>query len=617
MKRRTIFITTMFTLVLMGLASGYARAEENRLTASVDARRIGENDRVTLQISVEGPDSGDAQPTGEVTSGDFRLISGPHVSTQFQLINGRASSSKTFSYVFYPLKTGQLKLPPVQVKVGGTVHTTMAVEVEVVSGSVRPPTPRRRDPFESLFEDRRERTAEPEQDIGKDVFVRLEVDRQRVYVGESTEADLVLYYRPTLPIVGTELEQEGKFRGIGHESVDLAKVGHNLTETRQVDGVQYYAQPLARWVLLPSRPGEFTLEPWILKIGVRVTSRSFFSFGRQQVVLRKTDPVRFTVLDFPSSGRPTDFSGLCGQFRLKAGLDKQTALVGEAITYSLTLSGTGNLRGLAEPAMPEVPDCKVYSPTVKDSIRLENGRYDGSRTWEYVLVPLGSGTLTVPARSLSVFDPVTRTYRQITTEPLNIQVSPGQEETAGLASGRTAAIPLSLKGRDIRFIRITPQLVLHRGQRIYESAWYVGTAVALLILSLGVLFFQERRQRLRQDEQAWARSRAGRRARRRLRQILAIARKGTPGEVFPSLGELWQGYLADRFAVRRIELTGIRLRQHLTDAGVAKETAEEVMKILTQCESHRYAPGQPAPVDATALVEQSRQLLRKLEETAL
>ncbi|MBN2429979.1 MAG: protein BatD [Acidobacteria bacterium] len=606
----------MLISVFLGGGISFVRADENRITAAVDARRIGENDRVTLQITVEGPDTGDAQPIGEIASGDFRLISGPHVSTQFQLINGRASSSKTFSYVFFPLKKGNLKLPPVQIKVGDTVHTTTPVEVDVVSGTVRPQTPGRRDPFESLFNDRRERPDEPEREIGNDVFVRLELDRERLFTGESTEADLMLYYRASLPVVGTELEQEGKFRGIGHESIDLSKLGRNLVETRTVGDEPYYAQPLARWVLLPSRPGEFTLEPWILRIAIRVPARSFFSFGRQQVILRRTDPVKLTVLDFPAAGRPEDFSGLCGQFQLKAGLDKQAAKVGEAVTYSLTLAGRGNLRGLAEPEMPQIDECKVYSPTVNDSIRLDDGHYRGSRTWEYVLVPLQSGQITVPERSLAVFDPRAGTYRRLTTDRLTIQVSPGDSETTDHSPSRPTALPLSLKGRDIRFIRTTPELVLHNERRIYESAWYIGAAGSVLILSLGILFFQERRQRLRQDERAWACSRAGIRARRMLRRAVGNARKGASGEFFQQLGELWGAYLEDRFGVRRIEMTGTRLRQHLTEKGVAEETTEALMKILTLCESHRYAPEQPEAVDPAALVERCRQLLQKLEETA-
>jgi len=595
-----------------------AFSDDTRVSATVDTGRIGENDQITLHITIEGPDSSSAQAVEVASSNDFRLISGPNVSTQFRMVNGRTSTSKTLSYVFFPMKKGTLTLPVVKIKVGGEIQATQPVEVEVVEGSVKKSRPSRRrssrDPFESLFDDRRSSSSTKDVDVGDDVFVRMELSKSQVYIGETTELSLLLFYRPNIPITGCEKEEEGKFIGVGYENIDLSAQGKNLLEQRHEKARLYYVQPLAKWVLFPTRHGAFTIEPWILKIGIRSQSRSFFSFGRQQVILRKTNSLTLNVKDFPLQDRPADFSGLCGRFNLSAKVDKTDIQAGDAVTYTLTLQGTGNLRSLGDFALPEIPHCKVYTPKVKDNIRLDGGNYKGSRIWEFVLVPLGKGRLRIPPVHLEYFNSKNSRYHRLQTKALDIDVAPGETGNGLVTPVLTTGLPLELKGKDIRYIHIGSAPAKQKEARIYRQTWFIAALVILPLFALGLILLDERQRRRKMDARNWARSRAAVKAKKALKKCSRLGRKGFSDPFFQALYELFQSYLKDRFALNRIELTGTRLRQQLSDSGVEIADIDELIGLLNLCGSFRYAPSDLGESDPQKIIEKTRLLLVRLEE---
>src|SRR5262249_21351907 len=92
---------------LLFLAAAAARAQDVQVTASVEAETVGVNDTVLLTITVSGRDSGEATPPPRLPRfHGLQVAAGPSVSTQFQWINGRSSSSKSFTYSLIPEKEG-------------------------------------------------------------------------------------------------------------------------------------------------------------------------------------------------------------------------------------------------------------------------------------------------------------------------------------------------------------------------------------------------------------------------------------------------------------------------------------------------------------------------------
>ena len=596
-------------MVVLTMMSGLAREVEGKVRATASADRIGLENTVTLEITIDGSDAADAEIVEKPTSSNFRLIGGPNVSTQFRFVNGSASFTKVFAFSFMPLKTGRLELPSVKIRRGGQVSKTDPVQVEVVAGSVTPTRPG--SPFGTLDPFDSDADAGAPVDPGDDLLLRLESPVHTVYVGQPVPLDLVLYHR--VRIGGADLEKEGKFEGFWVETVELDPRDPSRVSRRDHDGRQYNTQVLRRWVLFPLRTGRFEVDPWILRILVETPTRSFFEMTRRQVVLRRTNTVAISVADFPSAGRPAAFTGLCGRYEIQAGLDKSAVATGEAATVRLTVRGEGNLRSIPEQKLMEIPGCKIYAPKVQDSIRLEGGTLRGNRTWEFVVIPLEAGAFELAVPELSYFDPESRSFRSVTPPAMRLNATGERITGAGAGTSGGFTKPIEMKGRDIRHIHTGPELEQLPSGRLYRRPWFLAMLGVLILVTLGAVAIDERRRYLQRDQRSWARSRAAVQARRDLRACSALGRKGLSAELFTRIYRLLQNYLRARFGVNSLELTGIRLRQILEVHQVGETATAELLDILQQCEHHRYAPAVAVSFLPEELLVRVERLLRVME----
>lgn len=578
----------LISLVVLNVMGGLVRGEGGKIRATASANRIGLENTVTLEITIEGADAAGAEIVEKPSVPEFRLVGGPNVSTQFRFVNGSASFTKVIAFSFMPLKTGHLELPSVKIRLAGQVSRTDPIPVEVVVGSVSPSSSGTRSPFGTLDPFDSDTEAGTPADPGDNLLLRLESPVHTVCVGQPIPLDLVLYYR--VRIGGADLEKEGKFEGFWVETDALDPRDTNRVGRREHDGRVYNTQVLRRWVLFPLRPGRFDVDPWILRILVEMPTQSFFGMTRRQVVLRRTNSITIDVSDFPSAGRPAAFNGLCGRYEIQAGLDKSAVATGEAATVRLTMQGEGNLRSIPEQRLTEIPGCKIYAPKVQDNIRLEGGTLRGSRTWEFVVIPLESGVFKLSVPELSFFDPGSRTFRSVTPPAMRLNAT--GERVAGTGVGNIGGftMPIEMKGRDIRHIHSGPELEQTPPGRLYRRPWFVAIFGVLVLVTLGAVGIDERRRYLQRDRRSWARSRAAVQARRDLRACSVLGRKGHSAELFALVYRLLQNYLQARFGVNSLELTGARLRQVLSTHQVDETATADLLDILQQCERYRYAP---------------------------
>ena len=105
--------------------------------------------------------------------------------------------------------------------------------------------------------------------------------------------------------------------------------------------------------------------------------------------------------------------------------------VGEPITWTLELAGTGNwpdVHGL--PAREVSKDFKVLQPQAKRT-PAEGRLFDATLTEDVVLIPTKPGTYTLGPVTYSYFDPRTGAYRTLQTEPTTITITPPGTTEAG------------------------------------------------------------------------------------------------------------------------------------------------------------------------------------------
>src|SRR5262249_57567617 len=124
-----------------------------------------------------------------------------------------------------------------------------------------------------------------------------------------------------------------------------------------------------------------------------------------------------------AEGQPAGFdTASVGKLTLATRADRTKVAVGEAVTLTVEIRGTGNIRNVRPPALPALAGWKSYEPKV--NVSLDAGEaISGVKTVEILLLPEHPGTTILPALELATFDPETKTYVVAHSEPLRLDVT--------------------------------------------------------------------------------------------------------------------------------------------------------------------------------------------------
>jgi hypothetical protein len=142
----------------------------------------------------------------------------------------------------------------------------------------------------------------------------------------------------------------------------------------------------------------------------------------EQVSVTSEQPI-MDVKPLPA-GAPAAFRGAVGDFKLTSKVVPEKAAIGEPVTWTLELSGTGNwpdISGL--PARDVSNDFQVVQPKAKRT-PAEGKLFDVTLSEDVVLVPTKPGTYTLGPIKFSFFNPKTGAYETKTTEAKTITITP-------------------------------------------------------------------------------------------------------------------------------------------------------------------------------------------------
>ena len=144
---------------------------------------------------------------------------------------------------------------------------------------------------------------------------------------------------------------------------------------------------------------------------------------RMEQVSVTSDQPAVEVKPLPA-GAPAGFGGAVGQFRFTSKVVPEKAAVGEPVTWTLELNGTGNWPDIVGlPARGVSNDFKVVQPKARRT-PAEGKLFDATLTEDVVLVPSKPGTYTLGPVTLTYFDPQSGTYRTVTTPKTALVIAP-------------------------------------------------------------------------------------------------------------------------------------------------------------------------------------------------
>ncbi len=538
---------------------------------------------------------------------DFSVVWGPQKgsSTSIQIVNGKTtrSAQTSYTYILQAKKTGTFTLQPAVATVKGTQIRSRSATVQVVDGGSQQGGSAQQNSSQGSGQQAQQGQQAGAQAGGQasassnaDVFMRLSLSRSSVVVGEPVTATLKIYHRSNL--VGFENAKFPSFKGFWSQEVESPS---NIEFQReQVDGTMYNAAVLRRWVLIPQKAGEQSIEPAEIVCLVNVQRRrsgsgSIFDefFGSDYVTTRQRVTTRGATLHVQSlpAGAPASFGGGVGEFTVQARLSKDSLKTHDAASLFVTVSGKGNIALLEAPKLNFPPDFEAYD--VKTTVNTDRSGTSGSKTFEYPFIPRSPGDFTIGPLNYSYYDVRQRRYETAQTPALELKVA--RSTSSGVASadpGSTLVVDrqgVRNLGEDIRFIRSKTHLSGNKGFLVYSPLWW-GTLLALLLAGALCWLGMRKAAARRADVSGTRKRKATRMALKRLSTAREFLGKNLYTAFYEELHRSLVGFVGDKLSMDMAEQSKENITAGLIARGVPEETAGGFAALLEACELARYSP---------------------------
>lgn len=582
------FVKKYFVLIFI-LLNQISNAAGIKFTASVSKNPVAVGEQIAVTYSIENADVRGIKPP---TFNGFTFLQGPQQSSNMTVINGRMSSSMSFTYFIQATKEGKFSLAPASATTnqGNIESNEIVIEVK---GTL----PKQQN------NQSQQQGGGTKSDLSKDIFLKVYVDKTNVYEGEQITATYKLYYR--VNIVNYQFDKLPSLNGFWSQNFDLPQ---RAASQENINGIVYNVAELKRVALFPQQNGTLTIDPIKMKLTAQIRAKKkksnnpldnffndpffddpFFSPVENVPVEISSGAVSVFVKPLPAN-KPASFTGAVGRFKMNATTDKTTLSTDDAITYKVTISGTGNINLFDNPVVSMSPDFEVYDPKIVENIPQEANPIGGNKTFEYLIIPRVAGDYKIPALEFSYFDLDKKDYVTLKSSEYNLNIKQGKNQNNATVNG-VKKEDLKLLNQDIRFIKTDAvDFKKSNTDNFFGSFWFWLLTVTPFLFSLGILIYVKRNKLLSSDKKALGFKQANRLARKRLMAAEKLMKqkneKGFYDEVMRSL----HGYVNNKLQIQTADLSKENIIEAFNQKNISEELTTTFIHTLDNCEMALYAP---------------------------
>ena len=590
-----ISLTALFVLAIFSASAAEKVTFEANSPLMV---AVGEAFRVEFTLNAEPDADSFKAPSFE----GFDVIAGPSVSTgsSIQYINGSISKSFSYgiTYVLLPQAAGNVTIGAAEAKVDGTAYRTKPLPIEIVNEG---DAPRARQQPQGRTGGSGDAQASAQGQVAKDdILLRAVVSRSSVYKNEPLHVAFKLYTR--VPYVNIVPESAPSFNGFW--SQDLTDPNSARVGRETYNGKVYETRVLYDYLLYPQQVGSLTIDPVDMTVVAQVVVQSrnadpFFGGGREVFnVPRKVQSQRATVTVKPlPSGAPSSFSGAVGRFTMDTQLPSERIAANSGATFTVKISGTGNLTFVQAPKLPLPTSFEQYNVKTTESINTSATGISGYRQFEYPFIARAEGTYDIEPIEFTYFDPQRVQYVTLRSKPLTLEITPdarGGGDAVVMQGRGMSKEEVKMLGQDIRFIKLGgAQLRSERVPFIFSAAYWI---LLLGVLALFTMIYVALRKQIRESQNvALVRGkRANKVAVQRFRAAKRYMEEQNRHAFYEEMLRALWGYMSDKFNIPVANLTKENVREELHKRGVSSEDSQRFTDIIAQCDEAQYSPVETA-----------------------
>lgn len=527
-----------YCLLAILLFTTVARCQDVTVAAVITPKHIQINERARLDLKMSGKTL-----MGHIGLPTFNFL--PNFlaiplsnKTIPQLIDDKVTVEMNWSYELIPQKIGKIELSDVKFSYQNT--NFFANPGTIIVGAV--------DTYRDVS-------------TGGIHKIQAEVSNKKPYIYEPIEYKFRYLYTTILPTLESPIKTLPTMKDF---MVDES-VG-KLVSSGKVDGFHYEESLL---MIYPEKEGRIVIPPAELKLPIQ---------GNPKIL--KTDMIAINVQQFPTIGKPSNFDGTVGDYKITAQIDRSRLEVRDALTMTIKFIGKGNHRTIKPPIISDIDGFRVDPPVLIQEKR------EKKPAFTYVIIPLKAGILKIPSISFTSFNTDKKTYQTTYTTPFPITVVPRPSDVINDEESNFNWIWISLIILPIVFV------IGYMGIRMYKKS--------NKIIDNG----SDNGPSISPIENAIS----------KLKSIATTSDETTRASFGDSVTRILHQYICDLKGDELRQLNDKELEEFCTKLGLSDEIVKELLDILSKCKYHKYAPVSISAEEQNGLLERTENTINLIEK---
>ena len=543
-KKKIFFVLFLFMICVQPLIS-----DTGLINVSVDKREVVLGKSITLTVEI---DSRIANDYKQPKMTDFIVVPKKSISK-----NGK----HVYIYTLSPKEVGYSTIPKIEIL--DNVSSEIKIKVnEPVSYSTK---------------------TKKYSEKNENIFVKAQTDLTSVYINQQmtytlqfyTKFDLASNPSYTLPMFQDFWKSKPK-----------VKSGYKL-----INGENYFTFEVSTQ-LYPMKDGNIIIDSATVSVVsleygdvANFQKQSEFENGKKINRNLQADAIKLKVYPLPEVGKPDNFSGAVGRYKISAYVDKNIVMVNEPVNLNISITGDGNINSVVEPEIILSEDIQKYATTYK----VKDEGWQSTKIFQCVLIPLMEGNKVIPEISFSYFSPDLRDYVTIKTSKIEINVKEGnyvkkEEDTDNVGTDNQSQIEdkqINDIEKNIKIKNYTFSFINNKVLLIIIIAPFVILVTLSLIYRLKIIYINF-------DKIKLSKQRAYSQSIKCLKDAeMAISKKDQNAFYF-NINLAARLFLQSKTNVNYVNMLKEDIKLNLEKNKISDEYIDDIEKILTDCEFFKF-----------------------------
>jgi hypothetical protein len=391
---------------------------------------------------------------------NFSVIIGPNIGSEYKFINGKKSTSRSISWTIVAQKVGKLKIPKLEVILGGKKYFTDEVTMNVSKKTI-------------------------DESIG-DMFLKIEVSDLDVRVGEQVIVTYTFFTRIASKVLSTEFP---KYKNFWVEKL-FDPAGQQITPDAwndiEINGYKYKSIKMYEVALFPLSEGLFDLNSMIMKIETKEKDPGlrrlfwddpFFDTFSQRTKARILVSELKTIKVSTLLNQPKNFTGAVGSFSVSSSISSENIENGTPMTFYLRLKGQGNLDNIGRPHIEFPDNFDIFDGEIVKERDITDS-VSGTITWEYNLIPRKEGNYTIEKVIIPFFDTKIESWSSVASKPIKLNVTKSSYIKKNINNN------LLIDNKDIRYIKLSNTVWrVENSNNTYNISFFIIIGSILILLA--------------------------------------------------------------------------------------------------------------------------------------